>query len=477
MNDFTLINEHLFFIANDGTSGGELWTVNVDGTGLTQVADINPGSGGSYSQTKPVSVDGRLFFVANDGTSGWELWSVNDDGTGVPQLNDIFPGSDSSVPIELTPFDGRLFFAANDGINGHALWAIDGDGTGLTQVEDVNPGIGFSNVSRLTNINGQLFFSANDGTSGQELWRFGAPNNLDGLEAAVNLAVVSIQSANLPNLLALGGPKYLQELNLPDAFVSDWSALANLYSLLRLDLSGSNFDDPTNLPSNAPLRELDLSDTSVSVSTLMNDLGTLFGSLKRLDAADLGLSSSDLVGIDSLTNLEVLNLQNNQLDLIDSLLSLPAIQEVDLTGNPLDANAHLVVIPALIARGVNVIYDNPISFEFQRDDFLVNPRYGTINELVVIDVEFPLDPTANIHWSVSSLGFGDFTGSGVVAFSVGDLQTRTISIEVDSTTYGTFTLVRHLDFLPIPAIELDVSSIGVEESNGSTVRIRLNLRS
>jgi hypothetical protein len=42
------------------------------------VRDINPGSGGAYPQ-ELVEVDGTLFFAANDGRHGRELWKS--DGT------------------------------------------------------------------------------------------------------------------------------------------------------------------------------------------------------------------------------------------------------------------------------------------------------------------------------------------------------------------------------------------------------------
>jgi ELWxxDGT repeat protein len=79
----TNINGTLYFRANDGQSGFELWKSDRNGT--TRVADINPGSGSSSEDpslrslgVSPslsiVDINGTLYFGANDGTSGFELW-------------------------------------------------------------------------------------------------------------------------------------------------------------------------------------------------------------------------------------------------------------------------------------------------------------------------------------------------------------------------------------------------------------------
>ena len=87
------------------------------------VKDINPG--GSSSQPHNLTnVNGTLFFGANDGTNGFELWKSDGTAAGTVLVKDIFPGAFGSVPQFLTAVNGTLFFAARDGTNGRELWAL-----------------------------------------------------------------------------------------------------------------------------------------------------------------------------------------------------------------------------------------------------------------------------------------------------------------------------------------------------------------
>jgi RHS repeat-associated protein len=70
----TVANNALFFTADNGTAGVELWQSDGTATGTMIVAGINAGSAGA-DVTNLRSGAGRLFFGANDGTHGQELWT------------------------------------------------------------------------------------------------------------------------------------------------------------------------------------------------------------------------------------------------------------------------------------------------------------------------------------------------------------------------------------------------------------------
>ena len=164
----TNVNDTLYFRANDGTSGSELWKSDGTEAGTVRVKDIAPGatSGGATGIT---NVNGTLFFAASDGTSGGELWKSDGTEAGTVRVKDIVTGSNSSGPEGLTDVNGTLFFTAQDGY-GRELWKSDGSEAGTVRVKDINLGTSSTPIN-LTNVNGTLYFVADDGTTGQELWK------------------------------------------------------------------------------------------------------------------------------------------------------------------------------------------------------------------------------------------------------------------------------------------------------------------
>jgi ELWxxDGT repeat protein len=186
-SQMVVIGSEAYFAANDGTHGQELWKTDGTTAGTIQVADINPGSAGSYPDNL-TNANGELYFSADDGTHGRELWKSDGTAAGTVMVADINPGS-SSTPSNLTNVNGELYFSADDGTHGRELWKSDGTVAGTTQVKDICPPttqtyyysgsygtfsqsivIDSSNPSNLTNVNGKLYFSANDGADGTELW-------------------------------------------------------------------------------------------------------------------------------------------------------------------------------------------------------------------------------------------------------------------------------------------------------------------
>ncbi len=73
------------------------------------VADVAVIGRGSHP-TDLVGGSGTLFFVADDGYSGRELWRSDGTADGTRLVRDIRPGLASPLPYALTPVGGTLFF-------------------------------------------------------------------------------------------------------------------------------------------------------------------------------------------------------------------------------------------------------------------------------------------------------------------------------------------------------------------------------
>jgi len=105
---------------------------------IDMVRDINFDSSGS-SIANAVEVGGLLYFAANDGSHGSELWRSDGTAAGTYMLKDIKSGSAGSSPAYLTNVNGMLFFVADDGIHDAELWKSDGTEAGTVLVKDINP--------------------------------------------------------------------------------------------------------------------------------------------------------------------------------------------------------------------------------------------------------------------------------------------------------------------------------------------------
>lgn len=91
------------------------------------VKDIRPGAESS-GISEFYKLNDTLYFSADDGSNGRELWQSDGTAEGTLLVQDIAPGSSGSDPARLTNANGTLYFAADDGVHGQELWAIAGSG-------------------------------------------------------------------------------------------------------------------------------------------------------------------------------------------------------------------------------------------------------------------------------------------------------------------------------------------------------------
>lgn len=162
---FEAFNNELYFGADDGTHGVELWKYNPTTEQVTRITDINSGLGNSGINYITL-FNGALYFNGYDGTSS-ALWKY--DGTNASLAADV------DDPSYLIVYDGALYFSANDGPNGTELWKFDGTSASLAADIDTNAGIG-SSPQDFVLYSGDLYFSAYHTDYGKELWKFDGTN-------------------------------------------------------------------------------------------------------------------------------------------------------------------------------------------------------------------------------------------------------------------------------------------------------------
>lgn len=150
-----------------GTGARELWASSGPGNDTALLADLNP-KGGSDPAELFRNGD-RLLLSAIYGATGRELVVV-DLASGRATSVDIRPGAEGSNPHGFFAWDDRhTFFAANDGESGSELWVTDGTAAGTQQVADLNRGAGSSHPWVLARSGDKLFVQAWTAASGNEL--------------------------------------------------------------------------------------------------------------------------------------------------------------------------------------------------------------------------------------------------------------------------------------------------------------------
>jgi trimeric autotransporter adhesin len=254
-NDNRLVHENvLYFIADNGTTGRELWRTDGTPSGTYLLKELIPGaagvaeihftvfdgqifmgvsgddsfaiwksdgteqgtilvksivaSGGFISWRSSLVVANNLvFFTATDSTNGVELWTTDGTEAGTKMVKNI---SDSNfyTPLNLVSWNNNCYFYHGNSTTGYELYKSDGTTAGTTLVKDINPGSNdskpgsFSEFDIVSTPLG-VFFTAYNGTLGQELWLS------DGTEAGTN-AVKAINPSNMINVpgAQLNGDNY-----------------------------------------------------------------------------------------------------------------------------------------------------------------------------------------------------------------------------------------------------------------------------
>jgi len=125
----------------------------------------------SFNAPRSLTVVGNLlYFVADDGITGQELWKTDGTAAGTVIVKNIMPGALSSSPKNLTNINGTLYFSAIGLTTGRELYTSNGQSCSTNMVQDLYIE-GDSDPSDFALWAGKVHFAAARNDVGRELFR------------------------------------------------------------------------------------------------------------------------------------------------------------------------------------------------------------------------------------------------------------------------------------------------------------------
>ncbi len=289
-------------------------------------------------------------------------------------------------------------------------------------------------------------------------------SDLTGLEQATNLQVLELENNQISDITPLAELTNLQVLDLQNNQITDLEPLAELTNLENLQLQENPVEDTSPLANLTNLTDLDVEITEPLASVpdaalagaIRSELGleaeapiteTALQTLTQLNASDIEIS--DLTGLEQATNLQVIELQNNQINDVTPLSTLTNLQTLNLVGNQINDVTPLVALvnlQTLHLEGNPVEDTSPLTALTNLTDVDVEITTSKLPEDVnkdkVVDI---LDLTfVGIHFGKTGAHAADVNGDEVVDISdlvltAGKLGTTIAAPRLRSHVLETFT--------------------------------------
>ena len=161
----SILQGKLWFTADDGIHGRELWTTDGTQEGTYMFIDLKDGSDPSYPNIH-FSTDDYFYFTAREGDN--QALFMSDGKQVVMDLEIDDSGNvylDSYDGSGLVHYDGEIYLNMYTSTTGNELWKLDGTSDGIVMVHEFRDGSSSGSPYDFTIIDNVLYFRAYDGSS------------------------------------------------------------------------------------------------------------------------------------------------------------------------------------------------------------------------------------------------------------------------------------------------------------------------
>lgn len=194
-------NGLIYFIANDGLNGSELWRTDGTEQGTTIFKEFTSGKDGGVAALTPIVSGNLMYFFAADDNSNYYLWKTDGTLANTEKVKQF-----TSIQAFHETINNELIFTAEN-----KLWKTDGSATGTLKLADYSV---FGNT-RFVKSGNEIYFSGEASTSiGQELYK------TDGTTVSLvkNIYPNSNKDSYPNNFAALNGSVYFSATNGSNGF-------------------------------------------------------------------------------------------------------------------------------------------------------------------------------------------------------------------------------------------------------------------
>ena len=168
-NYLTCFGDVVYFNANDGVHGSELWKTDGTESGTVMIKDLNVGTGSGFPKDF-MEMNGLIYFSATDAVNGVQLWRTDGTESGTQVVLSLGDVDGLTSWMYFVVLGDRIFFRGSDAVAGSELWSTDGTAAGTQLFLDINPGTVNSSIEDPLVYDGKLYFGAGNATSGLEPW-------------------------------------------------------------------------------------------------------------------------------------------------------------------------------------------------------------------------------------------------------------------------------------------------------------------
>jgi ELWxxDGT repeat protein len=151
---FIKLDNIILYKAFTQENNQELWKSDGTTAGTSLVKDIYPGVGVGLNEnfgSDYAILNGVVYFTANNGTNGYELWRSDGTSLGTYMLKDLTTGSSGSNINSFCVFNNRVFFVYNS----NQIWSTNGTESDTVLFYSSNI------IKGLTRVLNNLYFFAN----------------------------------------------------------------------------------------------------------------------------------------------------------------------------------------------------------------------------------------------------------------------------------------------------------------------------